>query len=61
VVIEGKMGCIDPGTIIRGVWSYGGDTGIVGKPKEGDLVGYYEASYCDIWEKIDNKSSVEKP
>jgi hypothetical protein len=59
-VIEGKMGCRDPGTIIRGVWSYGGDTGIVGKPKEGDLVGYYEAPYCNIWEKIDNKFGVEK-
>lgn len=59
-VIEGKIGCRDPGTIIRGVWSYGGDTGIVGKPKVGDLVGYYETQYCNVWEKIENKSVREK-
>jgi len=53
-VLEGEMyfnKWYGPGEIIRGIWSYGGDVGIIGKPQVGDLVGYYEEPYCQIWEK----------
>lgn len=62
-VLEGKMyfnKWYGPGEIIRGVWSYGGDVGIVGKPKVGDLVGYYAEGYAKIWEKVSNNSVREK-
>lgn len=62
-VLEGKMyfnKWFGPGETIRGVWSYGGDVGIVGKPKVGDLVGYYEEGYAKIWEKVSNNSVKEK-
>ena len=51
-VIEGVMASHSQGEVIRGVWSYGGDVGIVGKPQVGDLVGYYRDGYCQIWEKV---------
>jgi len=61
-VIEGKMyfnKWFSPKEIIRGIWSYGGDVGIVGKPREGDLVGYYEQEYAKVWEKISDNSIRE--
>jgi hypothetical protein len=42
----------NPGEFIQGFWSYGGDDGIVGKPQVGDVVGYYEAKYAHVWEKV---------
>ena len=60
-VLEGKMyfnRWYGKGKIIRGVWSYGGDVGIVGKPKVGDLVGYYEEGYCKIWEKLQDTRTI---
>lgn len=62
-VLEGKMyfnKWYGPGEIIRGIWSYGGDVGIVGKPKAGDLVGYYAEGYAKIWENVSNNSVREK-
>ena len=56
-VIEGAVylnGPFYPGDNIIGIWSYGGDTGIIGKPKKGDLVGYYEEYPAKLWEKIEN-------
>jgi len=41
------------GEIIRGIFSNGGDTVIVGKPKVGDAVGHRLGDYASIWEKID--------
>jgi hypothetical protein len=46
-----------PGEVIKGIWSYGGDTGIVGKPEKGDLVGYREVLPCLFWEKIEKNKN----
>jgi len=43
------------GEIIEGFWSYGGDNGIVGKPKVGDIVGYFEEPYANTWEKVESE------
>lgn len=42
--------------VISGIWSYGGDTVIVGKPQRGDIIGYYEGFYSHVWEKINTRS-----
>ena len=39
--------------ILRGIWAYGGDIGIAGRPKVGGTVGYYEENYAKIWERIE--------
>ena len=61
-VVEGVMGfngAHSEGEVIRGVWSYGGDVGIAGKPQVGDLVGYYDEPYCQIWEKLEGLAAGE--
>jgi len=55
-VLEGVMefnGFHSPGEVIQGVWSYGGDVGVAGRPQVGDIVGYKRDGYCQIWEKLD--------
>jgi hypothetical protein len=51
-VIEGAMGSHRKGAKIEGIWSYGGDTGIIGKPQIGDIVGFYYGHYAKLWEKL---------
>jgi len=61
-VAEGVMdfnGLHSEGEVIRGVWSYGGDVGIAGKPQVGDLVGYYREGYCQVWEKLEALTTAE--
>ena len=41
------------GELIEGIYSYGGDTMIVGKPQTGDIVGWRLGYYASIWEKIE--------
>lgn len=40
------------GDIIEGIWSHGGDTVIVGKPKVGDMVGLSYGNYAIIFKKL---------
>lgn len=51
-VIEGAMGGYHKGDTIERIWSYGGDTGIIGKPQTGDIIGFYYAMYAELWEKL---------
>ncbi|MBA7662304.1 hypothetical protein ES703_70332 [subsurface metagenome] len=51
-VIEGAMGGYHKGEKIERIWSYGGDTGIIGKPQIGDIVGFYYGRYAELWEKL---------
>jgi hypothetical protein len=51
-VIEGAMGSYRKGEEIKVIWSYGGDTGIIGKPQIGDMVGFYYDYYASLWEKL---------
>lgn len=51
-VIEGAMGGYHKGDTIERIWSYGGDTGIIGKPQTGDIIGFYYARYAELWEKL---------
>lgn len=39
--------------IVEGICSYGGDVGIIGKPKVGDIVGFYFGYYVQIWENVE--------
>lgn len=51
-VIEGIMGSYRKDEKITKIWSYGGDTGIIGKPQIGDIVGFYYDYYAQLWEKL---------
>jgi hypothetical protein len=56
IVIIDSVACYDgdyeggcAGDTIEGIYSYGGDTGIIGKPQAGDLVGWRLGNYASIW------------
>jgi hypothetical protein len=51
-VTEGIMSSYPKGITTNRVWSYGGDTVIIGKPKIGNIVGFYWGFYAQIWEKL---------
>ena len=54
-VLEGAMGGYRKGEKIERIWSYGGDTGIIGKPQIDDIVGFYYDMYAQLWEKLSPK------
>jgi len=48
-----------PGEIVEGICSYGGDVGVAGKPKVGDIVGFYLGYYAQVWERIEIPSQPD--